>query len=132
MDILSQDDIDALLSEDGHMPYMLELPFGECEVADMHKPGIKADTGKLRFDLLPPQWLAGLAQVATYGAKKYTDDGWRQVPKGVDRYYAAALRHLVAFRGGETTDGESGIHHLLHAAWNCLAVLSMSQDAGKV
>lgn len=88
----------------------------------------KSDKGKLRFDLLPAEWLTGLAEVATYGANKYTDNGWKKVNNGVERYYAAALRHITAWRKGEEVDPESGLPHLIHAAWNCLAVLSLSKS----
>jgi len=86
---------------------------------------IKHDKGKLRYDLVPPDALNELAHVYTYGASKYTDRNWE---KGMDygRVFAAIQRHLWAFWSGEELDKESNLHHLAHAAWGCLTLLSYS------
>ncbi len=78
--------------------------------------GRKDDTGKARWDLLPLRAASAIVRVLTYGARKYAPENWRKVPDGRDRYFAAALRHLVAWRGGEAIDPESGEPHLAHAA----------------
>jgi len=82
---------------------------------------IKADAGKARFDLLPPEFLLETSAVLTYGAKKYTPNNWAN---GADwsRYFSAMQRHLWAWWGGEDKDAETGITHLAHAAC-CLAFL---------
>ena len=84
--------------------------------------GIKYDSGKLRYDLIPVGPLATLAQVYTMGAAKYADDNWRS---GIawKRIYAATQRHLNAFWGGEDLDPESGLPHVGHAAWGCFTLL---------
>ena len=81
----------------------------------MTKPGMKADEGKLRMELLSPTSIEGLAQVLTFGAKKYEDRNWE---KGIawSRVYGALQRHLSAFWGGRDTDYETGLPHLDHAA----------------
>lgn len=89
------------------------------EIEAIHS-GRKDDSGKLRYDLLPPDWLDGLAQVITHGAEKYGDNNWQQVPHGEDRYYAAAMRHINSLRSGNVTDTDSGIHHAYHAAIDIL------------
>jgi hypothetical protein len=43
----------------------------------------------------------------------------------VDRYYAAALRHLPAWRGGEELDPESGLTHLAHALANAAFLMEL-------
>ena len=86
------------------------------------KAGTKYDQDKLRYDLLPPECLEGIVEVLTFGAKKYAPNNWLKVPDAKDRYYAAAMRHLQAWRKGEITDPESGLHHLKHAA-TCLIFL---------
>ncbi|QHS09150.1 dATP/dGTP diphosphohydrolase domain-containing protein [Sinimarinibacterium sp. NLF-5-8] len=73
---------------------------------------------------LPRAFLA-VGQVATFGAQKYSDGGWRTVPDGVRRYRDAAYRHLLKSRI-EECDEESGLPHLAHLAWNMLAVLELS------
>lgn len=75
--------------------------------------GIKYDQDKLRIDLIPPAAIIGIAQVLTYGAKKYSPDNWKHVESW--RYRGAALRHLYAYLAGETNDPESGLNHLDHA-----------------
>ena len=64
-------------------------------------------------------------QVGTFGANKYRDDGWLTVPGGHGRYTDAMLRHHFADAGGEELDGESGMLHAAHRAWNALAVLEL-------
>mgnify|MGYP003335144835 FL=1 len=82
---------------------------------------IKADAGKPRYDLLPPEFLHETAAVLTYGANKYTPNNWAN---GADwsRYFSAMQRHLWAWWAGEEKDTETDITHLAHAAC-CLAFL---------
>ncbi|WEE76635.1 DUF5664 domain-containing protein [Comamonas testosteroni] len=94
---------------------------------DQHQPGAKLDAGKPRPDLVLngfPRALLAVADVAAYGARKYTEDGWRCVPDGQRRYTAAKDRHRLmgAF---EALDAESGLMHLAHEAWNALAALEL-------
>ncbi len=77
--------------------------------------GRKDDGEKDRFDLIRTKTLRGLAKVLTFGARKYAPDNWVKVPNARDRYYAAALRHITAWRDGEGCDPETGLNHLWHA-----------------
>lgn len=82
---------------------------------------MKFDNNKPRMDLIEPEFLEGMAKVLTLGASKYAPDSWKtQVSAPKRRYYAAALRHLVAWKKGEKTDSESGLSHLYHAACNLM------------
>lgn len=81
---------------------------------------IKADQGKLRYDLLPVYALEGVAKIFTYGAQKYDDNNWMKSVQP-DRYYAAMMRHLAEFRKGNTLDEESGLNHIDHAL-TCLVM----------
>ena len=83
--------------------------------------GQKFDEGKLRFDLIPAEVTKELAKVLTYGANKYSEQGWKAVE--AKRYVAALHRHLNAFQSGETHDEESNIHHLSHALTNVAFLL---------
>lgn len=84
--------------------------------------GRKDDNGKLRFDLIPVGPLEELANVYTFGASKYADHNWR---KGIvySRIFSAIMRHMWAFWRGEDKDKESGLPHLVHAAWGCFTLL---------
>lgn len=86
------------------------------------KEGTKFDDGKLRYDLLPAGPLAALVSVYTYGARKYADHNWR---KGISfsRIFAACMRHLWAYWGGQDRDQESGLPHLAHAAFGIFSLL---------
>jgi len=76
--------------------------------------GKKSDSGKLRYDLLEPEFLQEVVAVLTHGATKYGDRNWSKVQN--DRYFAALYRHIEAMRLGEKRDSETGLHHAAHAA----------------
>lgn len=96
-------------------------PFGK----NQHESGAKMDYGKLQPSLIITDMapaLNAVIEVGTYGAMKYTPQGWLHVPDGEKRYTDAMLRHLLQ----ETTedyDTESGLLHASHLAWNALARL---------
>lgn len=83
----------------------------------------KHDAGKRLWHLLPFEQLEAVVDVLQYGAQKYSEDGWRKVPDGKQRYFDAAMRHMIAWAKGERIDPESGLHHLAHAAVNCLFIM---------
>ena len=77
--------------------------------------GIKFDSKKPDYSLIPPNALDDVAKVLTYGAQKYDRHNWKQLENLDTRYFAAAQRHLWALQRGETLDAETGIHHAAHA-----------------
>jgi hypothetical protein len=86
-----------------------------------HKPageGRKDDNAKPRWDLLPMGLVEETVKVLTFGAKKYADNNWMKVANFNERYWAALMRHLVAWRSGEINDPETGLSHLAHAVCN--------------
>jgi hypothetical protein len=93
---------------------------------DAHAPGAKLDAGKPDAALLIDfsRALMAVAQVATYGAKKYSRGGWQHVEDGQHRYTAALIRHILAEKVSDT-DEESGMLHAAHAAWNALSRLEL-------
>lgn len=84
--------------------------------------GVKYDSEKLRFDLIPPEAEHALAAVLTFGAKKYAPDNWRKIKDIPERYRGALRRHLNALQLGEARDSESGLPHSWHAL-ACLAFI---------
>lgn len=95
---------------------------------DNKQPGAKADAGKVRAALVLGGFASALWQVArvgTFGANKYSDNGWLQVPKGEERYADAQRRHQMSHDMGEQFDNESHLLHLAHEAWNSLAKLTL-------
>lgn len=83
--------------------------------------GRKDDGGKVRYELLPPELLEGVAQILTFGAAKYEDRNWEKGMKW-SRVFGALMRHLWAWWSGVPTDPETGKSHLWHAGC-CLAFL---------
>lgn len=92
-----------------------------------HTKGAKVDAGKPRMDLVLGAFskaLIEVSKVGTFGAEKYTENGWQAVPNGKERYTDALLRHWAYEKGGEEYDVDSGLLHASHLAWNALARLS--------
>ena len=82
--------------------------------------GLKFDSAKPRYDLLPFDALDGVAQVLTFGAAKYAPNSWQKVENGRERYLAALLRHVSALAQGHLVDEESGLPVVDHIATNAL------------
>jgi hypothetical protein len=77
--------------------------------------GVKYDSDKPRWSLLPFKALQEVVEVLTFGAKKYAADNWKIVPNAQERYIDAAYRHLADWNSGEKKDPETGKSHLAHA-----------------
>jgi hypothetical protein len=90
--------------------------------------GKKHDQGKNRWDLVPFDALDNLVAVITHGADKYGDTNWRIVPDRTNRYFAAAMRHIAAWRMGELTDPESKLPHLAHAMCSLMFVMETDRE----
>jgi hypothetical protein len=93
--------------------------------------GRKNDEGKLKWDLLPYESVEKIVEVMTYGYYKYGEDpdtaNWKKVENPISRYFAAAMRHLVAWKTGEKYDPETGMNHLSHAAANLLFLIYFNE-----
>lgn len=95
---------------------------------DPGEPGAKLDANKPRISLVIngfPRALWAIAEVATFGASKYSDGGWQSVPNGQERYFDAELRHMLKKAMGEEIDTDSNLLHLAQEAWNSLAKLEL-------
>lgn len=97
----------------------------------MNLNGQKFDAGKTEWDLLPLGPVEEIVKVLMHGREKYGRDNWQLVDNPIRRYYAAAQRHLAAFRRArfdtrdpyDAIDAESHLHHLAHAACCILFLL---------
>lgn len=93
--------------------------------------GVKYDSNKSRYDLVPPESLEAVVQVLTFGADKYGDRNW-EGGLSYGRVFAACMRHLWAWWKGEATDTESGLPHLAHAACCIFFLLAYeARDTGE-
>lgn len=84
--------------------------------------GVKHDQEKPEMALLSSIGLLKIAEVMTYGKKKYSANNWRG---GIawTRVLSAAFRHLVAYIGGEDKDPETGFSHMAHLGCCVLFIL---------
>lgn len=75
-----------------------------------------------RYDLIPFEAVDEIARVYGMGAEKYEAHNYL---KGYvwSLSLGAMLRHVTSWAKGEDTDPESGLSHLAHAAWHCLALM---------
>lgn len=89
--------------------------------------GVKYDSKKLRWSLLPLGAVEEVVEVLEYGAQKYAPDNWMKVPEASDRYWDAAMRHLVAWKKDGPLDDETKKSHLAHAACCLLFMLWFEQ-----
>jgi hypothetical protein len=83
--------------------------------------GKKDDEGKARWDLLPIDPIDEAVKILTKGAEYYGDNNWQLVPNARERYFAALMRHIVAWRQGKHID-EDGYSHIAHAICNLLFI----------
>jgi len=106
-----------------HLPIQLGTQkFGPAQ-------GVKHDTGKVPYELLPPDALHAIAEVLGDGAIKYAERNWEN---GMNwgRVFGAAMRHLWAWWSREDKDPESGRSHLAHAA--CCVLFLLAYEMRKV
>lgn len=89
--------------------------------------GSKGDHGKVRFSLLPISAIVTVIEVMEFGAKKYAPDNWKYVENSRERYFNAAMRHIISWWEGEKLDEETNLPHLAHAVC-CLLFLMWGDE----
>lgn len=82
---------------------------------------IKHDKGKPLVSLVEPDFILGLAEVMSQGAKEYGRDNWKECEEP-HRYLDALLRHTLSYWKGDKIDDKSGKSHLFHIAFNAMAL----------
>ena len=90
--------------------------------------GKKYDNDKLRWSLLPLGALQDVVKVLEFGAKKYAPDNWKYVDQAEERYWNAAMRHIVAYKLESPTDSETGLSHLAHAVCCLLYIQQLDKE----
>jgi hypothetical protein len=90
--------------------------------------GKKFDQSKLPLELIDWAHVTEIAEVLQLGKEKYGPNNWQQLANPEDRYFAAAMRHLILWRQGEIIDSESGKPHLAHAACNLMFLSFFERD----
>jgi hypothetical protein len=118
----------GLVFEDYHITETFHPLESDPSGIDQHSAGAKLDAGKNRLGLVLGAFsraLTCVGAVGTYGANKYTDNGWLSVERGQERYTDALYRHLMKEASGEECDPDTNIYHAAHSAWNALARLEL-------
>lgn len=91
--------------------------------------GRKDDKEKQPWNLFPWASASLIVDVLAFGAKKYGQRNWAHVENWRERYFSAAMRHLVAWWEGEFTDPETKLPHLAHAMCCLLFLLEKENGA---
>jgi len=81
---------------------------------------------KNMLQLMPPLAIERIAEIFTYGSKKYSEWNWA---KGLEysRLYGALQRHMTAWYKGENIDLETGKSHLAHAGCCLMMLLELEE-----
>lgn len=93
--------------------------------------GIKFDGDKLKYSLLDWDVISEVVKILQHGEQKYTqilEDGtkvsgaenWKKVDNLEERYFNAAMRHLLQGRYESPTDSDTGKLHYAHAICNLM------------
>lgn len=140
-------EIAALIDFESKVPHTIERPvtvyvsqppcpdcagqllkvFGPETRTEVVEAFMKFDGDKVRYDLVPPSAIKGMADVLTLGARKYKPNNWKNC-EDCSRYLAALYRHLEAWRAGEVNDPETGLSHLAHAMTNIAFMLELGYN----
>ena len=95
--------------------------------AKVDEVGMKYDSEKPDYTLIPPYALEETVKVLTFGANKYSPGNWKKLDSAWNRYFAAAQRHMWALQRNEENDPESGYHHAAHAVCCLLFMLELDK-----
>ena len=91
---------------------------------------VKADAGKPKLSLVPPQIIRDIAVIREYGNNKYPEggkDNWKLVEP--ERYRDALFRHLLLYlEDPYGVDEESGLKHLAHVACNAAFLCELEKE----
>lgn len=84
--------------------------------------GIRKDSGKLRWHLIPIPALLAFCKVWHGGSIKYDEEQWRGGMK-YTRIYRPMMSHLNKWLTCKSSyDTELGTHHLMMVAWGCFVL----------
>lgn len=113
----------------GLEPYPPSVPLVTTmpgEVRTVSTTGGEKGVKPAQLGAVDPAALLRVAEVAGFGAGKYARYNFA---RGYEwsKSWDALQRHLLAFWNGQETDDESGLPHLAHAGWHCLALLTFTE-----
>lgn len=119
-------------------PYATKQTEGSSGADSAVVEGRKDDIDKARMDLLPPEALFAVAQVLSFGGRKYGERNWEQ-GMSWGRVFGALMRHMWAWWAGKAPtsksflfgdlDEETKFSHLWHAG-ACIMFLIAYEERG--
>lgn len=89
--------------------------------------GLRFNSGKLRYELVPVYAQEEYVRVLSAGAKKYGDHNWR-LGMPWTTVMACIERHLMAVKKGEDYDPETGLLHTAHIMANSAFLTQFYKD----
>lgn len=99
----------------------------------MTNKGFKQDGNKpIVGDLLKvfSKTLMAVGDCMTLNAKNHPEpDDWKNLDNAQRRLTNAMIRHLLKYLGGTELDEEDNLPHLVHVAWNALAICELYLDS---
>jgi len=104
-----------------------DAKISEIEIAGTF---MKWSQDKIKYGLVPVIALKRLAEVFTYGAKKYKPRNYIEC-KDPQEFVDALFRHLELYRDGEILDQESGLPHLGHLMCCASILLDIENEKEK-
>jgi hypothetical protein len=81
--------------------------------------GVRYNADKMRWALVDFDALEDMVRVLEFGAKKYSDNNWKNGLKTTE-IFESMMRHLTAYLRGEDNDPESGLPHTGHLLCNAM------------
>ena len=89
--------------------------------------GMKYDTGKLDWSLLPWEVIETAVNRFTVGKDKYAKDSQKKLENGAERYESAMMRHFCEYKKGNTWDNDPKFKdhpstHLQAMLWNAICL----------
>lgn len=77
--------------------------------------------GKPLFSLIDPYWQLELAEILTFGARKYGLKNWQSASLEELHHYEDALyRHMNKYQRGQMRDEDTKLSHLSHVGINAM------------
>lgn len=94
----------------------------EVNTISESKPGFALREGsKIRYDLIPPEFISELALLMTIGSIKYVPRNC-EVGFDMDELIRAIYSHTTALQSGQIVDPETNVYHSTCIAWNALMI----------
>ena len=80
---------------------------------------VRDKSKKLRYDLIPPELIEGLAEIYTRGAEVHGDRDWEEHPYKFSERFASAERHgWDWYKGNDLDPDGTGLNQALQAMFN--------------